>query len=282
MNVMSAPRGVSRVTEAKGRNGMRLQVDVELEYYFAEPADVLLAVEVAQLPDQILIGDLLTIDGATGPLSPVAGEDGIGRRTWLNASGLLRATYRATVDVNRTPVPIGALPICAHARLPAEAIAYLWPSRYCEADRFETFVEGQFGHLAGGAKLLAMQDWVRNELVYAPGSSDTTTTAADAFVARQGVCRDFAHLLASFARAAGVPARLTSAYAWGMKPPDFHAVVEVWLDGGWHFLDATGLAPSEGLARICVGRDATDIAFMTIFGSAVMNRQTVAVTRLDD
>ena len=76
--------------------------------------------------------------------------------------------------------------------------------------------------------------------------------------------------MASFARAAGVPARLASAYAWRLDPPDFHAVVEVWLDGAWHFLDATGLAPTEGLARICVGRDATDIAFMTIFGAAQM------------
>lgn len=260
---------------------MRLQIDVTLDYYFAEPADVLLAVEVAQLPDQVLIEDLLTVDGATGPLTPVAGEDGIGRRTWLNASGPLRASYRATLDVTRAPAPIEKLPICPHARLPAEAIAYLWPSRYCQADRFETFVQQRFGDIAGGAKLLAMRDWINSELEYAPGSSDTTTTAADAFVARQGVCRDFAHLLASFARAAGVPARLTSAYAWGLKPPDFHAVVEVWLDGGWHFLDATGLAPAEGLARICVGRDATDIAFMTIFGSAVMNSQSVAVTRLD-
>jgi len=157
-------------------------------------------------------------------------------------------------------------------------VAYLWPSRYCEADRFETFVERQFGGIEGGAKLLAMREWIGSEMDYVPGSSDTRTTAADAFVARQGVCRDYAHLMATFARAAGVPARLTSVYAWRLDPPDFHAVVEVWLDGAWHFLDATGLAPTEGLARICVGRDATDIAFMTIFGAATMNAQSVTVT----
>ena len=72
-----------------------------------------------------------------------------------------------------------------------------------------------------------------------PGSSDATTTAVDAFVSRHGVCRDFAHLMASFARAAGIPARLVSAYAWRLEPPDFHAVVEVWLDGGWHWSIAT-------------------------------------------
>ena len=260
---------------------MRLRIDVELDYHFPAPADVLLAVEVAQLPDQILVGDLLTVDGAAGPLRPVAGEDGIGQRTWLTAGGPLRASYRATVDVTRAPVPLEGLPSCPLAALPAEAVAYLWPSRYCESDRFEAFVERRFGDLEGGAKLLAMRDWITGEMAYVPGTSDTTTTAGDAFLARQGVCRDFAHLMASFARAAGVPARLTSAYAWGLKPPDFHAVTEVWLDGGWHFLDATGLAPAEGLVRICVGRDATDIAFMTIFGIGAMQAQSVQVTRLD-
>ena len=114
-----------------------------------------------------------------------------------------------------------------------------------------------------------------------PGSSDPTTTAADTFVARQGVCRDYAHLLAAFARASGVPARLVSAYGWEVDPPDFHAVVEVWLSGAWRLVDPSRLAPLEGLVRICAGRDATDIAFMTIFGEAEMNSQSVTLTRLD-
>jgi transglutaminase-like putative cysteine protease len=258
---------------------VRLNIEVELDYEFPAAADVLLAVEVAQMPDQLLIEDLLTVDGA-GPLAPIAGEDGIGRRTWLRAEGRLRASYRATLDIDRPGVSIEPLPITPFTALPAEAVAYLWPSRYCESDRFETFVERRFGDIAGGAKLRAMAEWIQAEMDYVPGSSDTETSAADAFVARQGVCRDYAHLMASFARAAGVPARLTSAYAWRLDPPDFHAVVEVWLDGAWHFLDATGLCPTEGLARICVGRDATDIAFMTIFGTAQMRAQSVSVTRV--
>lgn len=257
---------------------MRLNIEVELDYDFPAAADVLLAVEVAQLPDQLLIEDLLTINGA-GPLAPIAGEDGIGRRTWLRAEGRLLASYRATLDIHRPAVSIEPLPIAPFTALPAEVVAYLWPSRYCEADRFESFVERRFGGIRGGAKLLAMAEWIQAEMDYVPGSSDSETSAADAFVSRQGVCRDYAHLMASFARAAGVPARLTSAYAWRLDPPDFHAVVEVWLDGAWHFVDATGLAPTDGLARICVGRDATDIAFMTIFGTAVMRAQSVRVTR---
>lgn len=258
---------------------MRLQIDVALDYHFPEAADVLLAVEVAPLPDQDLIEDLLTVAGA-GPLRPITGEDGIGQRTWLRAEGAVRATYRATVDVDRPSIPLDTRAIVPLRELPAEVVPYIWPSRYCEADRFEGFVERTFGGVEDGAKIAAMAEWIRTEMDYVPGSSDVRTTAADAFVARRGVCRDYAHLLASFVRAAGVPARLVGAYAWQLDPPDFHALVEVWLDDGWHLVDATGLAPIEGVVRIGIGRDATDIAFMTIFGVAEMNSQSVAVTRV--
>jgi len=260
---------------------VRLTIQVDLDYNFPEPADVLLAIEVARLPDQALIEDLLTV-GASQPLRTVAGEDGIGRRTWMRGEGLSHLSYRALVEVDRPATAIESLPISPPPDLPAAVVPYLWPSRYCESDRFEAFVDKTFGAIEGGAKLLAMAEWIKREMGYAAGSSDSTTTAVDAFVSRLGVCRDFAHLMASFARAAGVPARLVSAYAWGLKPPDFHAVVEVWLAGGWHLVDATCLAPTEGLARIGVGRDATDIAFMTIFGMGEMRSQSVTVTRLDE
>jgi len=196
-----------------------------------------------------------------------------------------RSSSPAPAAVSFLPVPAMFPDIVSESPLPdlpPEVVPYLWPSRYCEADRFEAFVDKTFGALEGGAKLVAMAEWIKREMGYAAGSSDSTTTAVDAFVSRLGVCRDFAHLMASFARAAGIPARLVSAYAWGLKPPDFHAVVEVWLDGGWHLVDASGLAPTEGLVRICVGRDATDIAFMTIFGVGQMRAQSIQVTRLDE
>ena len=260
---------------------MRLSIEVDLDYHFAEATDVLLAVEVAQMADQRLSADRLTVTGS-GPLRPIGAEDGIGRRTWMRAAGACRASYRATLDLDRPAVAIGGLAASPLPDLPAEVVPYLWPSRYCEADRFEAFVDKTFAGVAGGAKVEAMAGWIRREMDYVIGSSDVTTTAVDAFLSRRGVCRDFAHLMASFARAAGIPARLVSAYAWGLKPPDFHAVVEVWLDGAWHLVDATGLAPTGGVVRICVGRDATDIAFMTIFGVGQMRAQSVRVARLDD
>lgn len=259
---------------------MRLQIDALLDYHVPAPAEILLTVEVAPLPDQILIEDLLTVDGA-GPLTPITGEEGIGRRTWFSADGRLRASYRATVELDRPLVEIASLRETPKPQLPALVVPYLFASRYCASDKFENFVADTFGALEGGAKVQAMADWIKSEMAYVPGSTTGETTASDAFVSREGVCRDFAHLMATFARAAGIPARLVSGYALDLDPPDFHAVVEVWLDGGWHLVDATCLAPTANVARICVGRDATDIAFMTIFGTAELIEQRVTVRRID-
>ena len=258
---------------------MRLKIDASLVYYMAEPVDVLLTIEAAQMPDQKLIEDRLIVDGV-GPLRALDGEDRIGRRTWMTATGNFHARYEAIVEVERRSISIDELPIAARRDLPAEVIPYLWPSRYCEADRFEAFVGREFPGPNHGSKILAMSHWIYEHLDYCSGSSDASTSAVDVFVSRQGVCRDFAHLMASFARAAGVPARLVSAYAWDLNPPDFHAVVEVWLAGEWYLVDPTELAPLDGMVRIAVGRDATDIAFMTIFGMADLVEQNVRVSQI--
>jgi hypothetical protein len=258
---------------------MRVAIEAILDYDFAEPTDVLLAVEAAALPDQRVIEMSHIIDNA-GPLTNKVGGSGVGRRTWTRTgTGRMVSSYRATVEVDRPAVDLATLNRSPLPSLPEEVLPFIWPSRYCEADRFVSFVCGHFPDLDGGPLVKALVEWVHANLVYVPGSSNITTTAADTFVAQQGVCRDYAHLTAALIRSRDIPARLVSVYALDLDPPDFHAVVEVWLDGAWHIVDATGLAPVETMVRIAVGRDATDIAFMTAFNSAIMNAQSITVTR---
>ena len=92
--------------------------------------------------------------------------------------------------------------------------------------------------------------------------------ASETLIQRSGVCRDFAHLGIAFCRAIGVPARYVTCYAHGLVPGDFHAVFEAWLDGRWWLFDPTRQADLDGLVRIGVGRDAAEVAFSTLFGSA--------------
>jgi transglutaminase-like putative cysteine protease len=259
---------------------MRLKVEAVLSYYMPNAADVLLAIEAAPMHEQRLVEDKLIVNGV-GPLQTVPGDDGIGRRTWTCAQGLFSAHYRGVFDVDRQPELLPSGRATVRRDLPADVIPYIWPSRFCESDRFVSFVAREFGHLEGGVCVQAMAQWIRANIQYRIGSSNEKTSAVDTFVAREGVCRDFSHVMAAFARAAGIPARLVSAYAWKLEPQDFHAVVDVWLDGRWRLVDASGLAPVEGLVRIAVGRDATDISFMTIFGFAELRDQQVRVMRLD-
>ena len=261
---------------------MRVAIEAILDYDFAEPTDVLLAVEAPALPDQRIVSQSHIINNA-GPLTNKVGGSGVGRRTWTRTgTGRMLSTYRATVDVDRPAIDLASLAKSPLPSLPEDVLPFIWPSRYCEADRFVSFVCGHFPDLEGGALVAALRDWVRDNLIYVPGSSDGTTTAADTFVAQQGVCRDYAHLTAALIRSRDIPARLVSVYALDLDPPDFHAVVEVWLDGAWHIVDSTGLAPVETMVRIAVGRDATDIAFMTAFGNAMMNAQSILVSRVDE
>ena len=261
---------------------MRVEIEAILDYDFPEPADVLLAVEAAAMPDQQIVAQSHIINNA-GPLTNKRGGSGIGRRTWTRTGvGRMVSTYRSTVDVDRPTVDISALQTSPLPSLPEEVLPFIWPSRYCEADRFTSFVGGHFPDLEGGALVQALVDWVHDNLAYVSGSSDGSTTAADTFVAQQGVCRDYAHLTAALIRSRDIPARLVSVYALGLDPPDFHAVVEVWLDGAWHLVDATGLAPVETMVRIAAGRDATDIAFMTIFGGGMMNAQSITVRQVEE
>ncbi len=158
-----------------------------------------------------------------------------------------------------------------------ETVQYLMPSRYCPSDQFQAFVDAEFGHVDGGARVAAIRDWVQTNFSYVPGSSFVDTTALDTFVKRQGVCRDYAHVMIALVRASGIPARIVSCYAPGVEPQDFHAVAEVFLDGAWHMVDATGMATEASMAKIGIGRDAADVAFLTAYGNANMISQTVSV-----
>jgi transglutaminase-like putative cysteine protease len=254
-------------------------VQATLAYHFANPAEVLLLLEAAQTPNQIVRAEELVITPATSVTrfdDPASGE----RRLVFTAAGEVEINYSAKVEMRGMDHALAGLPASAVSALPAEALSYLLPSRYCPSDRLQAFVDGHFASGAGGDKVLAMIDWLRTNIAYRPGASDTQTTALDTFVDRAGVCRDFSHLAICFCRAAGIPARVVSAYAWRLDPPDMHAIVEVFLGGRWLLIDPTGRAPPEGLVRVAAGRDVGDVAFMTIFGETELRAQTFAVTEL--
>lgn len=256
---------------------MTLIIRAQLDYDFAEPTDILLQVEAAAIPEQRIDEAHIAISDCDH-FARVAAQDGIGERIWLRAHDRLTVDYNARVTIARVLTHCGTLARVEPHKLPGETVQYLMPSRYCPSDQFETFVDAEFGRITGGAQIMAMRDWIENNFTYVPGISTSDTTALESFVKRQGICRDYAHVLITLARAAAIPARFASVYALGVEPQDFHAVAEVFLGGEWHLIDATGMATEAEMAKIGIGRDAADVAFLTAFGNAVMHGQSVMVT----
>ena len=186
--------------------------------------------------------------------------------------GRVAVTYEATIRGTAGGAPVSD----------ADGIIYVRPSRYAESDRLAPIAQTEFAGISGGADLLAaVSSWVGTHLRYVPGSSGPTDGAVQTLLRRQGVCRDYAHLVIALLRALDVPARLAAVYAPGLQPMDFHAVAEALVDGCWRVVDATLLAPRAGLVRIATGRDAADTAFLSMYGGAATLVATEVMAVLD-
>ena len=232
---------------------MPTSVTARIDVWVDEPAELVFSVAVA---DAVTTSsETLTCVVGDRPVDIVAAGAPVGARLHVVQApvGRLVLSYAATVTG----------PPRQTEATPDELILYRRPSRYAESDRLAIIAAKRFDGLAGQELMRGIESWVHSNLYYVPGVSGPTDGAVDAYLAQQGVCRDFAHLVIALARGCGLPARLASAYAPGLTPMDFHAVAEVAVDGIWQVVDATRMAPRQSLVRIATGRDAADTAFLT-------------------
>ncbi len=229
-------------------------VSCEVELVVHEPAELVWSVAVARGPQ--LAAEQLTVqvDGRPVEVRELEVTDGGRLHVCTAPPGALRLEYAAEVVGTAAPCLVD----------PVDDIVYRRPSRYAESDELGPTAWAAFSDLEGKDLLDAVSSWVGTQLFYVSGSSRPTDGATHTLLARQGVCRDFAHLVIAMLRARNVPARLVAVYAPGLQPMDFHAVVEAAIDGQWRAVDATALAPRQALVRIATGRDASDTAFLTV------------------
>lgn len=221
----------------------------------------------------VIVDERVLVHAAGKEITPTELRGDHGTRLHLVegvGSGWLEVTYEATVEITRpTDIPSGL-------GVEYDQWVYMRPSRYAESDRLAPLAARNFGGLTGMDLINGVGEYVHKHFAYISGSSRGTDGAVDTVLAGQGVCRDYAHVVIAMLRGMGTPARLVSVYAPGLEPMDFHAVAEAWVDGAWHIVDATQLAPRESLVRIATGRDAADTAFLTTHnGLTTFNRQRV-------
>ena len=85
-----------------------------------------------------------------------------------------------------------------------------------------------------------------------------------------------AHLAITLCRCMNIPARYCTGYLGDIRVPpadapmDFSAWFDVYLGDRWHVFDARHNRPRIGRILMARGRDATDCALTTAFGSAIL------------
>ncbi|MGJ7492639.1 transglutaminase-like domain-containing protein [Variovorax sp. ZT4R33] len=258
-------------------------IEAVLDYEVAAPSHLVLNIEAARGGAQAVLRENLTIEPAVEMHAFC--DEGSGNRFFRfdAAPGPLRIRYTASVQRSFVHVPVD-LKEAPVNEVPNELVHYLMPTRYCESDLMARAAQQLFGDLPQGiGRVQAIVNWIHESIAYEPGSSDSTTTARDAFVQRAGVCRDFAHLGITFCRALNIPARLVVGYVYFDEPPqDFHAIFEAWIGGQWVLFDPTRMAPVDRLVRVGTGRDAKDVAFCTLFGPVSMTGKALTVREYQD
>ncbi len=238
---------------------MQRTVSAHLEFELTGTSDVVLAVAVAA--GTPILSETLTLGSQEREYQPVELFDRHGTRLhrFTGEPGHYELHYHAVVAGIRPIEPADT----------GDLLRYLRPSRYAESDSLRETARRLFGSLSGQQLTDAVSSFVHGALRYVPGSSGPTDSAVTTLESGTGVCRDYAHLVIALLRACDVPARMASAFAPGLKPMDFHALAEAWVDGAWQVVDATRLSPRQSLVRIATGRDASDIAFLTSYGGGL-------------
>lgn len=262
---------------------MKFSVSCSLQYDVAADTTLILNIEAQRNVGQNVVTEQFSISRGVASEEHVVPETGNRYRRMVLPVGRHQIGYTAEIETMPfigEPASIAQVPVAA---LPFEVIGHLSPSRYCQSDKLGRFAWRTFGDIANGhEKVTAICNWIFENVDYLEGSSDISTSAYDTFTLRAGVCRDFAHLGITFARALGIPARFVSAYALDLVPQDFHAVFEAYLGDRWYLFDATRLCPIDGIMRIGIGRDAADSAFATYFGQLSGPPKLISVERVDN
>lgn len=256
---------------------MKFSICSSLYYTVSGQSTVLCSLSCSERPGQKLINEQLTVSRPVKRSDLSVGLDG-NRFTKLDIDepGDLHVQYSTLIKTSPDTVPVKDLKDESVRSLDAVALPYLFPSRYAPADRMRAVSMDLFGNIQGKFNVaMAIEDWLYEHISYQAGSSGEQSWALDTLEAREGVCRDFAHLGIAFCRALTIPARYCTVYSYQLQPQDFHAVFEVYIAGNWYVIDGTRKAPLNGMIRIGTGRDASDAAVATLFGG--VSGQGIAV-----
>ena len=255
---------------------MKIHAGYDIAFECPHPTPMMFALNVHPSRE----GDLLTPDRLTidRPVATHAYRDGFGNVCTRAVLPVGRTHLSADFMITDSGLPDEVVPTAAQApveELPDDVLVYLLGSRYCDTDRLADTAWQLFAQVPGGwTRVQAICDYVHERITFGYEHASSMRTAFDGHNEQRGVCRDFAHLAITLCRCMNIPARYCTGYLGDIgvppvdAPMDFSAWFQVYLDGRWYTFDARHNTPRIGRILMATGRDATDVAISTSFGSA--------------
>ena len=150
-----------------------------------------------------------------------------------------------------------------------ELAEFLGPSYYVPLDDATVGIARELVATAVGESALAFLQRasgdVKARLTYRVGATTVETSVAEALEGGSGVCQDFAHVLVSLCRHAGMPARYVSGYLGSVpQATASHAWAEAFVPPyGWIGIDPTaGRVCTGAYVKVGVGRDYADVSVL--------------------
>lgn len=268
---------------------MRYAIRHITRFEYARPAAFArcnLRLQPIDWPGQHLEAYTLSVEpgGRTFPARADAGLAHVMRLVIDAPTRVLNIESTARVRVDRlVPVPDASDPslaeVAAMARAsrdmsPTSPASYLFPSSLIPIDReiaewCARDLDPARGALDAG---IALARRIQDEFSFDTAATLVDTPPQEAFAKRGGVCQDFAQIMISGLRAAGLPAAYASGYLRTLPPEGqprlvgadaTHAWVLLWCgpERGWIGLDPTnGIWMANDHVLMAVGRDYADIA----------------------
>ena len=269
---------------------MHIRIGFDFIFDVPVPTVMLLALYVHPSRQKDLLGPERIVAEPDVPITDFIDSFGNKVGRILAPAGTLRLRHHNVIRDHGEPDVVGWTAEQHNVQdLPTGVLQYLLSSRYCEVDEMTDLAWNLFGNTPlGWPRVQAVLNWVHNHVTFGYQFARSTKTAMDVYNEKQGVCRDFMHLSVTLLRALNIPARYVTGYLGDIgvpispSPMDFSAWFEVYLGGRWWTCDALHNVARIARVLMATGRDATDVAQTTSFGSTTLTKFQVTTEEITD
>src|ERR1700748_2837443 len=158
---------------------MKFDIQCHLGYELSGPASFLFNVAIAQNGFQRITNEHFEVVGAKSCQEMVISGQRYHRAT--AESGTLDLIYQAGVEaLHEMFGDPGRLQVPLFKQIPADALVFIYPSRFCQSDLLARLAKREFNQNESGFyRVTRICNWISERIEYLSGTTTPTTSAFD-------------------------------------------------------------------------------------------------------